>query len=158
MQLYSEQQHIGKYIDEQAPLMIQACRSNVPRVLINGVAMQPAAAMKSIDIATEAEPQASPAEARRTQHDNRISSSTKQLVRKMIFPLMTVIYTICICLLSKEGVEIYFHESHRFYGSKGDRYLKRRWKETFVSGHSRCLSPRFYFMRTTLERLFQTYY
>ena len=114
--------------------------------------------LKSIDIATEAEPQASPAEARRTQHDNRISSSTKQLVRKMIFPLMTVIYTICICLLSKEGVEIYFHESHRFYGSKGDRYLKRRWKETFVSGHSRCLSPRFYFMRTTLERLFQTYY
>ena len=55
-----------------------------------------------IDIATEAEPQATPAGTRRSGRDNRLSSNTKQLIRKMIFPIMTIIYTICICLLSKE--------------------------------------------------------
>ena len=44
------------------------------------------------------------------------------------------------------------------YGSVGDRYLKSSWKGNFLSGHSRWLSPRFYFTWTTLERLFQTYY
>ena len=44
------------------------------------------------------------------------------------------------------------------FGSVEKRYLERSWKGTFVSGHSRWLSPRFYFTWTTLERLFQTYY
>ena len=58
--------------------------------------------LKSIDIATEAEPQATPAGTRRIPQGHRLSSNTKQLIRKMIFPIMTIIYTICICLLSKE--------------------------------------------------------
>jgi len=140
--------------------------------------------LKSIDIATEAEPQTLSAGTRRQpnfQQGNRLSTSTKQLIRKMIFPIMTVIYTICICLLSKERVDIQsdsYYMSHTIwliwsrswayyksqtvseitYGSEGDRYLKKSWKGKFLSGHSRWLSPRFYFTWTTLERLFQTYY
>ena len=42
------QQDVAKYSDEQASLIIQACRSNVSRVLINGVSMSPTVAVKDL--------------------------------------------------------------------------------------------------------------